>query len=223
MPQTKSRHDLNKLGSKGPPYFLLFLISIIFIAVSLFAYDYTSRRVSKELTNKNINDLHVTPTVVLSKVTPILTNTDSSPSAQVTRVDEITPTAIPTPTPSKPYLKTYTDTDFNFKLDYLSTRQLFEDNSSTTNRFVFVNPEGNFVIHVGTKDYDWTHSGRTFTSTLTLAGKQTFVFDTTSQKVIDLKTDDGLFFTLQCVHNGKDELVSECQDFIKSFSFLSQN
>jgi hypothetical protein len=226
MPQSQSRHDLNKLGLKNPPYFLLFLLSISFIAVSLLAYNYTSNRVSRELALKGIKEIYVTPTVT---PTTVQTDTDlvpidnnSSQSAQITQTDQITPTVIPSPTPPQPYSKSFTSTDFNFKIDYMSTRQLFQDSSSVMNRFVFVNPEGNFVIHVGTKDYDWTHSNRTFTNTPTLAGKQTFVFDTTSQKVIDLKTDNGFFYTLQCVHNGSDELVSECQDFVQSFSFIDQ-
>ncbi len=222
MPQSQNRSDLNKLGSKNPPYFLLFTLSLVFITASLFAYNYTSGRLSKQLAVKNINDIYSTPTSTPAPIKPTIepepTTASGSQSAQA-----LTPTITPTPTPLEPYLQTFTSQDQNFKVDYMSTRTAFQDDSSIASRFVFVNPLGNFVVHVGNKDYAWTHSGRTFSDKLLIQGKQTFVFDTTSQKVVDLKTDDGFFYTLQCVHNGNDDLVSECLDFIQSFAFLNQN
>jgi len=222
MSKSQTRSDLNKLGSKNPPYFLLFTLSLVFIAASLFAYNYTSGRLSKQLAVKNINNIYSAPTSTPAPIEPTiqpqLTTSPSTPSAQT-----ITPTIAPTPTPQEPHLKTFTSQDKNFKVDYMSTRTAFQDDSSIASRFVFVNPAGNFVVHVGNKDYAWTHSGRIFSDKLLIQGKQTFVFDTTSQKVIDLKTDDGLFYTLQCVHNGDDKLVSECLDFIQTFTFLNQN
>ena len=217
MPQTNSRADLNKLGGKTPPYFLFFILSLIFIVLSLLAYNYALSRLSTEMTIYNTS--HLEPTI-----NPIVTPEPSfipvaSPSADTTPspIDE------PTPTPDKPYLNTYQDTKYLFKIDYWSTRTLFEDHTDTDSRFVFVNPQGNFVVHVGLTDWAWTHSGRELTTKYTLLGQPTFVYETTSQKVVDLNSPSGLFFTLQCVHNGLPDLVKECDQFIKSFAFIGQS
>lgn len=221
MPQTQSRHDLNKLSPNKPSYFILFVLSLVFIVSGVFIYNYVSKNLSRKLTDQNIQKIYPTSTqiptsAVNSSPSPIPTDTGSSPSAKPS-----SPTTVElSPTPSTPYLKTFSSSDLNFKIDYLSTRQLFQDDSSVASRFVFVHPDGNFVVHVGFNDYTWTHSGRVFSDELILVDKQTFVFDTTSQKVVDLKTDDGYYYTLQCVHNGKQDLIDECQDFINSFSFL---
>lgn len=226
MPRQKSRYDLNKLGSKNPPYFLFFVLSVTFIALSLLAYNYAIAKLSTQLVIYNTSNLKPTSVEV---VTPMPTQTPeptldisptSAPKNTPSPKSQITPTITLTPTPAEPYLKTYQNDDLKFKVQYLSTRTIFEDHTSTTNRFVFVKPEGNFVVHVGKNDWTWVHSGRELTSKFTVLGKPTFIFDTTSQKLIDIKSDSGLFFTIQCVHNGVEDLKTECSEFIKSLAFL---
>jgi len=223
MPSSTNRSNLNKLGTKKPPYFLFFVLSVIFVALSLLAYNYAISRLSKELVIYNTGNLSPTSVEVVTPLpTPSPTDTPTpdnyaTPSAGPTT----SPKVLPTPTPEAPYLKTYQNDQFKFKVDYWSTRTLFTDQTSATNRFVFTSPDGNFVVHVGQTDWTWVHSGRELTTKYTLLDQPTFVFETTSQKLVDFKSPSGLFFTIQCVHNGLETLITECDQFISSFNFLN--
>jgi len=214
MPQTNSRQDLNNLGRKTPPYFFFFLLSLFFVALSLLAYNYALSRLSTQMTI--YNTYHLEPTTNPSPspfVSPII---EATPSATTS----ISPTNEPTPTPNKPVLLTFTNDTSTFKIDYWSTRTLFEDHTDTKKRFVFVHPQGNFVVHVGQTDWAWVHSGRELTDKFKMYGKPTFVFETTSQKIVDFTSDSAQYFTIQCVHNGLPDLISECDQFISSFAFV---
>ncbi len=221
MPHSTNRSDLRKLGAKKPPYFLFFVLSVIFVALSLLAYNYAIARLSKELVIYNTSNLSPTSVEIITPqptVTPSQTPVETEPTAPEATTS---PKVLPTPTPEAPYLKTYQNDQFKFKVDYWSTRTLFTDQTSTTNRFVFTHPDGNFVVHLGQADWTWVHSGRELTSKFTLLGQPTFVFETTSQKLVDFKSPSGLFFTIQCVHNGLEALITECDQFIQSFAFLN--
>ncbi|MBU1130411.1 hypothetical protein KKE45_03790 [Patescibacteria group bacterium] len=195
------------------PFFLFFLISLLFIMASLYIYSYLSSKISKELVVDNSPSFY-TPTIT-NIPTPSVIPTEPTEFIPETPTESLESTS----TPTEPYLKTfYSDID-KFEVTYLSTRQLYEDKGTDSNRYVFVRTEGNnFVVHVG-RSWSWIHPDRQFTDDQIISGLNTFRYDTRVQTVVDLQKDD-FKYTLQCVHNGIDSLKSECQDFIQSFKLI---
>ena len=199
------------------PFFLLFLIALLFILASLYTYSYLSSKISKELVVGNSSNFY-TPTVTNI---PALSTTPYTPTEPIEFIPE-TPTESlePTSTPTGPYLKTFHSDIDKFEITYLSTRQLYEDKGTNSNRYVFIGVQGaNFVVHAG-KNWSWIHPDRQFTNDLKIANQDTFRYDTKVQTVVDLQKDD-FKYTLQCVHNGTDSLKSECLDFIQSFKLIN--
>ena len=211
-----------KVASKNPPYFLFFVLSVFFVAISLLAYNYAISRLSKELVIYNTSHLNPTSLPIIdptpfpsisSQPSSFPTNINLSPSPQ--------DSSTATPTSATPVLKTYQNSQYQFKVNYWPSRSLFEDQTTDSHRFVFVHPQGNFVIHIGQTTWAWLHTGRELTNTFPMFGKPTFVFQTSSQKIVDFTSDSAQYFTIQCVHNGLADLISECNDFISSFSFVN--
>jgi hypothetical protein len=139
-----------------------------------------------------------------------------------TRVSTPIPTKMPTPQPTSsiPTILTFTNPANNFSIKYLSNRKVYSSTEEFGDRYTFYNNLGNFAVHVTrTGTWCWTNSGRTFTSDLTIAGLNTYRYDISSQTIVDIQAGSRNY-TLQCVHNGRKALKVECEEFIKSFTFL---
>lgn len=139
-----------------------------------------------------------------------------------TKTPTLIPTKMPTPEPTSsiPTILTFTNPANNFSIKYLSNRKVYPSTEDFGDRYTFYNTLGNFAVHVtrsGT--WCWTNPGRTFSSDLTIAGQNTYRYDTTTQTIIDFQSGTKNY-TLQCVHNGRNTLKVECEEFIKSFEFL---
>lgn len=135
-----------------------------------------------------------------------------------------TPTSIPTKVPtlkpasSIPTISTFTNSENNFSINYLSNRKLYSDKEKFGDRYTFYNTLGNFAVHVtpsGT--WSWINSGRNFNSNFIVAGQNTYRYDISSQTIVDIQTGSKNY-TIQCVHNGRKDLKLECEEFIKSFT-----
>lgn len=152
------------------------------------------------------------------------------PTIVPTKKPTPTPTSIPTPRPTKaptpqptssiPTVLTFTNPSNNFSINYLSNRKVYSGIEDFGDRYTFSNTLGNFAVHVtrsGT--WTWINPNRTFSSSLTVAGKSTYRYDIATQTIVDLQTATKNY-TIQCVHNGRNALKVECEEFIKSFTFL---
>jgi hypothetical protein len=82
-------------------------------------------------------------------------------------------------------------------------------------RYTFYRKDSILTIHAG-HDWGWLHPGRVFDGKTKLNGKDTFVYEIDSQKIVDLKMGDKLY-TIQCVHRGLTAAKEECENFINSF------
>lgn len=184
--------------------------------------------------------IKITPTLVASasasanistssaaKVTITLTPT-ATPTAKVTitptptSIPTVTPTSIPTatPTPLASGLTTYKSTTDGFSIQHSTSRKVYQDTESTGSRYTFYSSLGNFAVHVAPSGtWAWTNPDRTFSYVFSLSGKSTYRYDIATQTIVDLQSDTKNY-TIQCVHNGKTELKTECEAFINSFQLL---
>lgn len=153
---------------------------------------------------------------VTSKLSPTL-----KPTIVPIQRSTPTPTKIPTPkSVSYSDASTFTNTENNFSIKYLSNRKVYPSKEEFGNRYTFYNTLGNFAVHVtqsGT--WSWTNTGRNFSSDFPIAGQNTYRYDISTQTIVDIQSETKNY-TLQCVHNGLTSLKSECEEFIKSFTFL---
>ncbi len=154
----------------------------------------------------------VKPTIALSpKVTQTASNSalKSNPTLK--------PTIAPKPTAtSSANLQLFSSPDDKFSVSYSSSRKLVQDTESTGNRYTFSSANGNFAIHVATDGkWAWTNTSREFSTAFTVAGLPTFRYDITTQTIVDFQSNNKNF-TIQCIHNGKSDLKTECDAFIKS-------
>jgi hypothetical protein len=157
----------------------------------------------------------ITPTII-----PVATS-----SAKITITPIITPTATSSPTPiptstTTSSLLNFKNTDSGFSVDYNSSRKLYQDTESSGSRYTFYSSSGNFAIHVSKSGiWAWINPDRNFNSDLIVSGKNTFRYDIATQTIVDLQSSTKNY-TIQCVHNGKAALKTECEEFIKSFTLL---
>jgi hypothetical protein len=177
----------------------------------------------------------LTPTIVVSptasvtaKLSPTLKPTSTSTSTATPKLSPtLAPTQIPTvtstPTPSispSTGLLNYSNETDKFSVDYSSNRKVYADKESSGDRFTFTNILGNFAIHVGLNGkWAWINSDRNFTGNYLVAGQHTFKYEISSQTIVDLQYDNKNY-TLQCIHNGRVDLKTECEQFLKSFKLL---
>lgn len=179
----------------------------------------TDTQVSEEIVPTSAPTIEITPEAVTGKLAlPSPTKKPTiTPSPTATPTAKITPTAIPTITGTQPKQSTFNSTEDSFSVSYSPTRKLYQDKESTGNRYTFYLAAVNFAIHVSPSGtWSWTNSARNFTSTFTVAGKNTFRYDIATQTIVDLQSSTKNY-TLQCVHNGSDSLKAECETFLKSF------
>lgn len=123
------------------------------------------------------------------------------------------PTAIPTET-----VKVFESKDDNFKVSYSSYRQIYQDNENSGRRYTFYSYSGNIALHTG-KEWSWTYPERVFTESLLVGGEKSFVYEADKQKIIDVEKD-GKKYTIQCIHNNREDLIEECKNFMESFGFI---
>ncbi|MPM68703.1 hypothetical protein SDC9_115637 [bioreactor metagenome] len=115
---------------------------------------------------------------------------------------------------------TYTNTDDGFSVDYLSTRKVYPDTENSGRRYTFYLYGANFAIHVGLDDqWAWSTPNRNFSGDFLVAGQNTYRYDISTQTIVDIQ-HNGKNYTLQCIHNGKESIKAECEEFISSFQFL---
>lgn len=127
----------------------------------------------------------------------------------------LVPTAILTPT-----LTTYTSTDDSFSVNYLSNRKVYPDNENSGRRYTFYLYGANFAVHVGLNDqWAWVTPNRNFSGDFLVSGQNTYRYDISTQTIVDISYN-GKNYTIQCVHNGKESLKTECEEFISSFQLL---
>ena len=76
------------------------------------------------------------------------------------------------------------------------------------------------ILNVGLNDqWAWTTPDRNFSGDFLIAGQNTYRYDISTQTIVDIQYN-GKNYTLQCIHNGKESLKTECEKFISSFQFL---
>lgn len=133
----------------------------------------------------------------------------------------IKPTSTPIPTAVlTPTLTTYTSTDDGFSVQYLSNRKVYPDTENSGRRYTFYLYGANFAVHVGLNDqWAWTTPNRNFSGDFLVSGLNTYRYDISDQTIVDIQYN-GKNYTLQCIHNGKESLKTECEEFISSFQFL---
>lgn len=160
----------------------------------------------------------ITPTLVASPTSKIKITPTATPTAVPTK--KITPTITPTTTSAPSATLTYSSSNDSFSVDYSSSRKLYQDTESSGNRYTFYLISGNFAVHVGLNDqWAWTTPNRNFSGDLIVAGQNTYRYDTSTQTIVDLQANSKNY-TIQCVHNGKESLKTECESFISSFKLI---
>lgn len=180
--------------------------------------------------NPETAEITVTPTIESSSSAKItsLPATSSTTKISPTKI----PTKIPTPSPTKTItptksstssstsLKDYSNSTDGFSVSYSSSRTFTQDTEASGNRYTFSSSVGNFAIHVSSSGtWAWTHPDRQFSTNFTVSGQPTFRYDIASQTIVDLQSSDKNY-TIQCIHNGKDSVKTECEAFIASFKLL---
>lgn len=219
--------DLNGSG-KISTYLILALILLLLSAGGAFLYLRLLSPVNTaaDLSQSGIPTSAPTLTSVPISASPSAKLTPSAtpsakvtlkPSPTVTPKISITPQLTPTPTtststPAFTILKSDTN---KFEVPYSSSRTLYQDKEGTGDRYTLYLSQGNFAIHVG-PDWSWTHSSRQLSSAFTIASKNTFVYEISTQKLVDFEAN-GLKYTIQCVHNNVDSLKKECDQLLADF------
>ena len=186
---------------------------------NLVAYTSTSVPKIELLPTDSIEQpVQATPTSITTPtIIPSVTVAVSTATATPKLVSTLAPTKVPINTKD---LIVYQSKESGFSVSYSNQRQLHQDIEASGDRYTFVNKLGNFAIHVSPSDkWSWTHPNRQFTSTLLVAGKNTFKYDIDTQTIIDLQSSDKNY-TIQCIHNGLSSLKTECDQFVSSFQLL---
>jgi len=230
------------MDQKNIKYLILTIILLILSAFGVFlVFKINSSPLNLFL---NTPEITVTPTPVIEEIipteipkisiTPIATVTGKIASPSPTKKPTITPTAIPTakltptvnpiitPSPiSSPSAQlNFSSSEDSFSVVYNSSRKLYQDKESTGNRYTFYSLSGNFAVHVAPSGtWAWTNTDRNFSSALIVSGQNTYRYDIATQTIVDLQSSTKNY-TIQCIHNGKESLKTECEAFIKSFQLL---
>jgi len=194
------------------------VLTLILISLSLGGLIYFYRPVTKPTL---LEEMVASPTQVSSDAIPTISEIsedNSSPNVQVPTsapiTSELSPTDIPQAVPT-PTISTLTSLQFGFEVPYVSSRKLYESPENGGTRYTLYSASGNIAVHAGTR-WSWLHPGREFTTDTTVSGRPTFVYKTNSQTLVDFEVGDTKI-TVQCVHGGKESLVTECQQFLSDF------
>jgi len=162
----------------------------------------------------------ITTTPIATPTSKITITPTASPTAKIKNTTPtITPKLTPIPTVVSNILN-FKTTDDSFSIDYSSSRKLYQDTESSGNRYTFYNSAGNFAVHVAKSGtWAWTNPDRNFSQNLIVSGQNTYRYDISTQTIVDLQSSTKNY-TIQCVHNGKESLKTECEKFIDSFQLL---
>lgn len=223
-----------------PSLYLVLTVILVILSIigGIFLFQIISKQNNSDSNSSSVSKIELIPTDVPQiSVTPIATTTakvTSTPVASPTSKIKVTPTATPTATPIKKITPTitpsttsvpsatltYSSSADGFSIDYSSTRKLYQDTESSGNRYTFSLSSGNFAVHVGLNDkWAWTTPNRNFSGDFIIAGLNTYRYDISTQTIVDLQSN-GKNYTLQCIHNGKESLKTECEAFLQSFKLL---
>ncbi|MFA5749983.1 MAG: hypothetical protein WC895_02045 [Candidatus Shapirobacteria bacterium] len=218
------------MENKNNTYLILTIILVILSVIGVFfIFQIKQSKNTVSLNSSSIPKIELIPTDIPITVTPSKIASPSptkkptitptaTPSAKITPT--IKPTLTPTPTSSPSAKLNFSSYDDGFSILYNSTRKLYQDKETSGNRYTFTNIAGNFAIHVGLNDkWAWTNSDRQFSDSFLVAGKSTFRYDISTQTIVDLQSN-GKNYTIQCIHNGKDTLKAECEQFLKDFQLI---
>lgn len=225
------------METKNSTYLILTIILVILSIVGIIFLINLPKTNSSSTSNSSASKIELIPTdspreeveVIITPTVAIasssVTKTTPTPIANPTSKLKTTPTPVLTTTPTPISSSNPTTLDFSasadgFSVSYNSSRKVYQDKETSGNRYTFYNIAGNFAIHVGLDGkWSWTNPNRKFTEELTVSGKPTFRYDISTQTIIDLQSDDKNY-TIQCVHNGKESLKTECESFYRSFKLL---
>ena len=156
------------------------------------------------------------------KITPIATVTGkiATPTPVATSTPKLISTIAPTPTASSSSLTLFKSTEDSFSVNHDNSRKVYQDKESTGNRYTFYSLSGNFAVHVAPSgSWSWTNTNRIFSPDFIVSGQNTFRYEINTQTIVDLQSSDKNY-TLQCIHNGKESLKTECEAFLVSFKLL---
>jgi len=224
------------MKTKNSAYLVLTIIFVILSVIGgYFLYQIaTNSKTSPQVTIPEVTPIPTNiPTITLvpiasasptasssSKVSPTPTKI-ATPTATPTK--KVTPTAIPTKNETdKPTstLITYKSDEDGFTVQHLSTRKVYQDTEDSGQRYTFYLYGGNFAIHVSSNDqWAWVTPDRNFSGNFLVSGQNTYRYDISTQTIVDIQYN-GKNYTLQCIHNGKTSLKTECEEFISSFQFF---
>ncbi|MBU1117639.1 hypothetical protein KKD37_01615 [Patescibacteria group bacterium] len=124
----------------------------------------------------------------------------------------------PLATPTAKLIEEFRSESDAFAVSYKGSRKLYQDTESSGRRYTFYDYAGNIVVHVG-KSWSWLYPERTYTDKLLVDGENSFVYEISNQKIVDVEIN-GLKYTIQCIHNSKEDLKTECEEFIENFKFI---
>ena len=230
------------MDSKNTKYLILTVILLILSVIGVFlVFKINSSPLNLFLDTPEIT---VTPTPIIEEIlpteipkisiTPIATVTGKIASPSPTKKPTITPTATPSakitptikptitpsPTSSPSAQLNFSSSEDKFSIIYNSSRKLYQDKESTGNRYTFYSLSGNFAVHVAPSGtWAWTAPDRNFSNSLIVSGQNTYRYDIATQTIVDLQSSTKNY-TIQCIHNGKESLKTECETFIASFKLL---
>ncbi len=207
------RSDLDSSPSRG--LLLATIVFIFLIIVGLIALIYFKP------TKPLLPDKYLPPSPTQSLPQP--TSPVASPSAATSitpRISTSSAKATPSSPPPSPTPSTlsFISSDYKFSLTYDSSRTVHQTPEGSGARFTFYSPSGNFAVHVG-PNWSWEHPNRQFNSSFTISSRPTFIYEIAAQKLVDFEYL-GNYYTIQCVHNGSQALIAECDKFINSFQLL---
>lgn len=206
-----NRTDLDRPASTTS-YLILTIILVILSLAGLYLLFQLKKPISPELVEVPTPTYIAKPTIE-EIITP---TTIASKSAEPTTI--LKPTISKSVEPTPTYLNYQSPSD-GFQATYSSLRKLYQDTEFSGNRYTLYLSSGNIAVHVGTQ-WSWTNPNRQFSSDFLVAGQPTFVYGISTQRIVDIEAGNTKY-TIQCVHNARQPLIEECDQFLKDFKIQS--
>jgi hypothetical protein len=223
---TSNRANLDDLNQNSSYLVLAIFLFILSLIGGFFLY----RQNQAKIVNTPAVIPTIAPTPTIKPAITIAPSASPSVNLKPSPTLKLTPTLKPTITPKAtpteasaaagptPTFSTLTSSSNKFTVPYQSYRKLYQDKELSGDRYTLYSTRGNFAVHVGT-GWSWSNGARAFSSTLKVAGQNTFVYDISDQKIIDFQYA-GLNYTVQCIHNGVQSLKDECTRLLSDFKLL---
>jgi hypothetical protein len=233
------------MDSQNIKYLLLTIILLILSVFGIFLiFKINSDPLTLFLPSQEVITPTPTPKRIIPTITPVITMTSEAtiaskiaspsptkkptlipiitaiPTTKITITPTLTTTSTPTSSATPSSQLSFSSSEDSFSLNYSSSRKLYQDKESTGNRYTFYNISGNLAVHVSPSGiWSWTNSDRNFSSAFMVSGQNTYRYDISTQTIVDLQSSTKNY-TLQCVHNGKEDLKIECESFLHSFQLI---